>query len=77
MRPNKPDYILIFAIFALVIFGLVALSSASVVISQDTFGENYYFLKHQLLYGLSIGLVGFFCARELIISFGKKFLFLY
>jgi len=75
MKSNKPDYILIFAIFALVVFGLVALSSASVVISQDAFGENYHFLKHQLLYGLSIGLLGFFLCQKINYKIWKKFSF--
>ena len=76
MKPNKPDYILIFATFALVAFGLVILSSASVVISQDTFGENYHFLKHQLLYGLSIGLLGFFICQKINYKIWKKFSFI-
>lgn len=65
MRPNKPDYILIFTVFALIIFGLLILSSASVVISQDSFNQSYYFLKHQLFYGLPIGLLGFFLCQKI------------
>lgn len=54
---NKPDYILIICVFALVVFGLVMLSSASSVLSYEQFGHNYYYLKHQLFYGVASGLV--------------------
>jgi len=76
MKPNKPDYILIFAIFALVAFGLIILSSASAVISQDAFGGNYHYLKHQLLYGLPIGLLGFFVCQRINYKVWKKFSFI-
>lgn len=61
---HQPDYILISVIFALVIFGLVILSSASVVVSQNNYDNGYYFLKHQLLYGVLIGLIGFFICQR-------------
>ena len=44
------DYPLFFIILTLVVFGLAVLASASHVISQDKFGESYYFFSHQLLY---------------------------
>ncbi|MBU1177401.1 MAG: putative lipid II flippase FtsW [Patescibacteria group bacterium] len=76
MKPNKPDYILIFAIFTLVAFGLIILSSASAVISQDAFGGNYHYLKHQLLYGLPIGLLGFFICQRINYKVWKKLSFI-
>ncbi|TSC96324.1 MAG: Uncharacterized protein Athens101410_38 [Parcubacteria group bacterium Athens1014_10] len=61
---HRPDYILI-AIFAvLIIFGLIALSSASVVIGYQKFDDSYYFLKHQIFYGLIPGLILFFLAYK-------------
>ena len=65
MKPNQPDYILLFSIFALILFGLVILSSASVVVSQDVSSQNYYFLKHQLIYALPIGLLCFFICQRI------------
>lgn len=56
---NKPDYVLIFIIFTLIVFGLVMMSSASVVSSRNDFGDSYYYLKHQILYGFVPGLAGF------------------
>ena len=56
VKSHHPDYILIFIVIGLIIFGLVSLASASVVISQENFGQSYYFLKHQIFYGLLIGI---------------------
>lgn len=60
LEANKPDYVIVFCIAALVIFGLVMLASASSNQGQMRFGDPYYYLKHQLLYGLILGLIGFF-----------------
>ncbi len=74
-KSHQPDYILIFIVFILIFMGLVILSSASVVISQDTFNENYYFLKHQLIYGLSLGLIFFFVIQRVNYQTWQKFAF--
>jgi len=58
-QAGSPDYLIIFCVAFLVIFGLVMLASASSYLGQTKFGDSYYYLKHQLMYGLSIGLVGF------------------
>ena len=55
MKSHSPDYILLGAIIILVVFGLVMLWSASMVKSNDT-GRPYYYLQHQLLYGLLAGI---------------------
>ena len=54
---NSPDYILFGIVTLLIFLGLIILASASVVISQERFGENYYFLRHQVIFGLLPGLV--------------------
>ncbi len=41
----------------LIVFGLVVLSSAGIVDGQKKFGSPYYYLTHQLLYGILPGLV--------------------
>lgn len=58
-RAGSPDYLIIFCIAFLVIFGLVMLASASSYLGQTKFGDSYYYLKHQLIYGFGIGLFGF------------------
>ncbi len=72
MKPHQPSYALIFIIFSLIIFGLVALATASVVLSQEHFGESYYFLKHQIIYSLSIGLVAFFILQKIYYKYWQK-----
>lgn len=49
----------------LVIFGLVALTSASSHIGQNKFGDSFYYLKHQIFYGLSVGALGFLVAYKI------------
>jgi len=52
---RKSDKFLLFLIIFLVFYGLLILASASLVKSQNLFNENYYYLKHQLLFGVLIG----------------------
>ena len=59
MRAHKPDYAILLCLAFLVLFGLITLASASSNLGQDKFGDSYYYLKHQIIYGLSLGLVGF------------------
>lgn len=75
MKGHQPDYILIFLVLAIVVFGLVILSSASVVLSQETFKESYYFLKHQLFYGIPLGLLLFFICQKIYYKRWQKVAF--
>lgn len=50
------DYPILLTVVILVVVGLLAVSSASVVISFERFGNNFFYLKKQLLFTL-IGLV--------------------
>ncbi|MDI6820829.1 MAG: putative lipid II flippase FtsW [Patescibacteria group bacterium] len=58
-KHSSPDYLFITLLVILVIFGLVMLASASSDLAKTKFGDSYYYLKHQLLYGFVAGLVGF------------------
>lgn len=60
-------------IFMLVLFGLVMLASASSVIGYTGFDDNYYYLKHQLLFGFLPGLILFFIARKIPFKFWQKY----
>lgn len=64
------------AIFAvtllLLIFGLVVLSSAGIVEGQKKFGSSYYYLTHQLLYGVLPGLGLMFLFSKIDYKFWKK-----
>ncbi|MDP3729297.1 MAG: putative peptidoglycan glycosyltransferase FtsW [bacterium] len=71
-RQHAPDYIIGSMTFILVIVGLVMLTSASSDIGQTKFNDSYYYLKHQLLYGFSIGIIGFLIASQVYYRFYKK-----
>ena len=56
---KKPDYVFLIILGILVLLGLAILASASMALGQKNFGDTYYYLKHQLLYGFSTGSIGF------------------
>jgi cell division protein FtsW len=58
-RTGQPDYFFLAILFALTVFGLAMLASASSALGQAQFNDSYFYLKHQLLYGLLPGIVGF------------------
>lgn len=59
MKGRAPDYFLLATIVVLTIFGLAMLASASSNLGKTQFNDTYYYLKHQIYFGLSIGLIGF------------------
>lgn len=59
-------------IFILILFGLIMLASASSVIGYLNFSDNYYYLKHQLLYGFLPGLILFFICSKINYKFWQK-----
>lgn len=61
---HNPDYIFILCIILLVIFGFAMLSSASSDLGKKKFDDTFYYLKHQILYGLSLGIIGFLVASR-------------
>ena len=56
---GAPDYFFMAIVFALVVFGFAMLASASSNLGKTEFNDSYYFLKHQMLYGLTLGAAGF------------------
>jgi cell division protein FtsW len=56
---GTPDYFLLAALCILLVFGLAMLSSASSGLGKQLFNNSYYYLEHQLEFGLTIGLAGF------------------
>ena len=56
-----------------VIVGLIVLSSAGIIDAQKKFnGDSYYYLNHQLLFGVLPGLVLMFLLSKLDYKFWKK-----
>jgi len=71
-KKHKPDYVLLGTVLALVIFGLIILASASIAQSFQKHNEPYFYLKHQLLFGVLIGLIGFFIAQKINYQIWRK-----
>lgn len=69
---HHTDYFIVCCLFALVVFGLLMLASASSNLGKQKFDDTYYYLKHQIFYGLSLGIVGFFAASKIYYGFYKK-----
>jgi len=60
---KRGDVVMLAVVGAIIIFGLIMLSSATTPYAFERFGNPYYFFKKQLV-GLAAGLVAFFfCAR--------------
>jgi len=57
MNRNLPDLILLLALIALVSLGSLMLVSASSVLGLDLHGDAYYFIKHQIIYGIIPGII--------------------
>ena len=72
IKAHEPDRGLLIIIFLLLGFGLVVLSSASLVISQERFDKSYHYFFHQLIYGVGIGLILFFIVSKIPYKFWKK-----
>ena len=64
MRRNPPDLQLLAVTAGLVVFGLVALASATGPTGFSKFGDSYYFFKRQLLFGVLPGALLLFLAAR-------------
>lgn len=69
----SPRLLIILAL--LLIFGLIMLSSASSVIAFQNFDDPYYYLKHQLLYGVLLGGLFFFALSRIDYTYWRKIAF--
>lgn len=59
---HGPDHLFIICAALLAILGLAMLSSASSDLGKIKFNDTYYYLKHQVFYGLIPGILGFLFA---------------
>lgn len=71
-KSPKADYILAIAVFALVVFGIIMISSSSVVIAYERYGDNLYYVKKQLL-SLILGIIAWVVASQIDYRFWKKY----
>lgn len=56
---HSADSVLLLVILALSVFGLMMVGSASTVIADQLRGDPFFYFKHQLFYGGSVGLIMF------------------
>ncbi|HUV81156.1 MAG TPA: putative lipid II flippase FtsW [Patescibacteria group bacterium] len=68
------DYVLLGTTAFLLIFGIIILASVSAPYSQQKFGNTYYFLKHQIFFGLLPGLALGYLAFKIKLSTVKKWI---
>lgn len=54
---KKPDYVLLVTVIALIAIGILILANVSAPLSLEKFNTTYYFLNHQLLFGLLPGII--------------------
>ena len=72
---KKIDHLFVSLVFLLVILGLIALTSASSELGQVRFQDSYFYLKHQLIFGLSLGFLGFLIATKINYHYWHKISF--
>jgi len=66
------DITLIVICSILIVLGILILSSVSATFSLEKFGSPFYFLSHQIFFGLIPGLILAFLISKIKISFLKK-----
>lgn len=72
MHERKPDKVLLFTIFSLIVFGLMMIASAGIIYSQTRFGDQYYFFRRQLFWGILPGMISFYFLQRIDYHFWKK-----
>lgn len=71
VKSGKIDRVLLFTVFALLVFGLVMISSAGVAYSKTRFDSPYFFFKKQF-FGVGVGLILLFIFQKINYQFWKK-----
>ncbi len=56
---GTPDLFFLAVVVALLVFGLAMLASASSDLGKTLFNNSYYYLEHQIEFGLTLGALGF------------------
>ncbi|OGI15447.1 MAG: cell division protein FtsW [Candidatus Moranbacteria bacterium RBG_19FT_COMBO_42_6] len=74
-KSEKPDKILLFLIFSLLVFGLVMIASAGIAYSKIRFGDPYFFFKRQLFFGFIPGIILLYISQKINYAFWKKVAF--
>lgn len=72
---NDIDKPLLFSVLALMVFGLIMISSAGIIYSQTRFGDAYYFFRRQLFFGAIPGLLVMYFVQKIDYHYWKKITF--
>lgn len=72
-KTTNTNYILLILFAIMLIFGLVMLASASQIKGLRDFGDSYYFLKHQILYGIIPGIIIFIIISNIKYTVWEKY----
>lgn len=73
----KSDTILLYAVFGLVAFGLIMIASAGIWYARTRFGDEYFFFKRQLLFGVLPGFTILMIVKNIDYKIWKKFAFIF
>lgn len=76
-KTGQIDRILLYAVFGLVVFGLIMIASAGIGYAKTRFGDEYFFLKRQLLFGVLPGLLILMVLKNINYQIWKRFAFLF
>ena len=66
------DKVFLSLVLVLVFIGLIAISSAGIAVSQNKFGDPYYYFKHQLFYGILPGLIAMLIVSKINYNLWRK-----
>lgn len=72
VKHQRSDYVLLGTVAALIILGVLILAGISAPLSQQKFGNTTYFLFHQVIFGLIVGIMGALIVFKIPISYLKK-----
>ncbi|MBI4714257.1 putative lipid II flippase FtsW [Candidatus Uhrbacteria bacterium] len=69
---SQIDFPLLLIVATIIIFGLIMLLSASSPIGYEQFSDSYYFIKHQIIFGLIPGIAAMFLFAKISYTFWQK-----
>lgn len=71
VKTKKPDYLFAILVFLIIFFGIVMISSSSIVVSMENTGKNYAYVVKQVI-SLLFGLGAMFATYFIDYRFWKK-----
>ncbi|PJA46191.1 putative lipid II flippase FtsW [Candidatus Uhrbacteria bacterium CG_4_9_14_3_um_filter_50_9] len=71
-KSHSIDYVLFLVVGTIILFGLVMLLSASAPSGYQEFADSYYFVKHQIIFGLIPGLGALLTFARIPYAFWRK-----